>query len=132
MVTRDFTARDGSATTSWTNWILSGLLIAFLVFDAVPKIFRVGFSVDGTVELGYPDSIVTWLGIVLLVSTALYALPRTAIIGAILLTGYLGGAIATQARLEEWTLTILPAAMAILIWVGLAMRQPRIGRLLRS
>lgn len=132
MVARDFTTRDGSGATSWTSWIVSGLIIAFLAVDAVPKIFRAGFSVDGTVELGYPDGIVAWLGVVLLASTVLYALPRTAIIGAILLTGYLSGAIATQARLEEWGLMLLPAAMAVLTWLGLAMRQPRLGRLLRD
>lgn len=129
MVTRSDYARTTTSTATWTRWILSGLLIAFLLTDAVPKIFKATFAVDGTVDLGYPESTIIPIGIVLLVSTILYALPRTAVIGAILLTGYLGGAIATQVRLEDpWLL--FPAALAVLVWVGLAMRNPKIARLL--
>lgn len=129
MVTRSDYARHSTRTSTWTSWIASGLLIAFLVTDAVPKVFKAGFAVEGTVDLGYPESTVIPIGIALLASTILYTIPRTAFIGAILLTGYLGGAIATQVRLEDpWFL--FPAALAILTWVGLAMRQPGIGRLL--
>lgn len=129
MVTRSDYARNTVTTSTWTSWIVSGLLIAFLLTDAVPKIFKASFAVEGTVDLGYPESIVVPIGIALLVSTVLYAIPRTAFIGAILLTGYLGGAIATQVRLEDaWFL--FPAALAVLVWVGLAMRNPKINRLL--
>ena len=129
MVTHSGYAQRTSSTTSWTSWIMSGLLIAFFLSDAIPKILKLDVAVEGTTTLGYPESVVMPIGIVLLLSTILYTLPRTAFIGAILLTGYLGGAIATQVRLEEpWFL--LPAVLAILTWVGLAMRQPRIGRLL--
>jgi len=132
VVARGYSDQDERASTSWPSWIVSGLIIAFLITDAIPKIFRASFSVDSTIDLGYPDSIVVWLGIVLLVSTALYTIPRTAAIGAILLTGYLGGAIATQARIEEWALILMPAAMAALTWVGLILRDPRIGRIFRG
>lgn len=129
MVTHSGYAQRTSSTTSWTSWIPSGLLIAFLLSDAIPKILKLGVAVDGSADLGYPEGVVVPIGVALLVSTILYALPRTAFIGAILLTGYLGGAIATQVRLEDpWFL--FPAVLAILTWVGLAMRQPRIGRLL--
>lgn len=129
MVTHSGYAQRTPSTTSWTSWIASGLLIAFLLSDAIPKILTLGFAVDGSADLGYPEGIVAPIGVALLASTILYALPRTAFIGAILLTGYLGGAIATQVRLEDpWFL--FPAALAILTWAGLAMRQPRIGRLL--
>lgn len=129
MVTRSDYARNTVTTSTWTSWIVSGLLIAFLLTDAVPKIFKASFAVEGTVDLGYPESIVVPIGVALLVSTVLYAIPRTAFIGAILLTGYLGGAIATQVRLEDaWFL--FPAALAVLVWVGLAMRNPKINRLL--
>lgn len=132
MVARDerWGAGGSSTSTSWTRWIVSGLLIAFLVTDAIPKIFKAGFSVDGTVELGYPESTVIPIGVVLLISTLLYAVLRTAVIGAILLTGYLGGAIATQLRLEEYGWLWFPAAMAVLVWVGLMMRDARVNRFL--
>src|SRR5690554_6844717 len=126
MVTRSDYARNTVTTSTWTSWIVSGLLIAFLLTDAVPKIFKASFAVEGTVDLGYPESIVVPIGVALLASTVLYAIPRTAFIGAILLTGYLGGAIATQVRLEDaWFL--FPAALAVLVWVGLAMRNPKIN-----
>lgn len=129
MTTRSDYARSAGTTSTWASWIVSGLLIAFLVTDAVPKILKASFSVEGTVDLGYPESTVVPIGIALLVSTILYAIPRTAVIGAILLTGYLGGAIATQVRLEDaWFL--FPAALAVLTWVGLAMRNPKVSRLL--
>ena len=129
MVTRSDYARNATFTSTWPRWIVSGLLIAFLVTDAVPKIFKASFAVEGTVDLGYPESTVIPIGIALLVSTILYTLPRTAFIGAILLTGYLGGAIATQVRLEDaWFL--FPSALAGLVWIGLAMRNPTVGRLL--
>lgn len=129
MVTRSAYARSTASASSWTSWIVSGLLIAFLVSDAVPKVLEMGVSVKGTTDLGYPESTVVPIGIALLTSTILYAIPRTALIGAILLTGYLGGAIATQVRLEDaWFL--FPAAMAALVWIGLAMRNPKVNRLL--
>lgn len=129
MVTHSGYMRQTSNTTSWTSWIVSGLLIAFMVSDAIPKILKLGFAVDGSADLGYPESVVVPIGVALLLATILYTIPRTAFIGAILLTGYLGGAVATQVRLEDpWFL--FPATLAILTWVGLAMRQPRIGRLL--
>jgi hypothetical protein len=129
MVTRSAYARNTASASTWTSWIVSGLLIAFLLSDAVPKVLNTRFSVEGTVDLGYPESTVVPIGIALLISTILYALPRTAFIGAILLTGYLGGAIATQVRLEDaWFL--FPAAMAALVWIGLAMRNPKVNRLL--
>jgi len=129
MATRIGIARNSVSTAAWTRWIVSFLLIGFLVSDAIPKIFKASFSVEGTVDLGYPESVVMPVGIALLVCTVLYTIPRTAFIGAILLTGYLGGAIATQVRLEDpWFL--FPAALAVLTWVGLAMRNPKVSRML--
>jgi DoxX-like family len=129
MVARTGIARNSVSTTSWTSWIVSGLLIAFMISDAIPKVLNMSFASSGTVDLGYPDSVVVPIGMALLVSTILYTLPRTAFIGAILLTGYLGGAIAPQVRLEDWWF-LFPAAMAVLVWVGLAMRNPRVARML--
>lgn len=105
--------------------IISALVILFLLQDALIKALNLDFAVDATVELGYPESLVIPIGVTLLVCTVLYTIPRTAVIGAILLTGFLGGAIATQARLEDpWLL--FPAAMAMLTWAGLALRDARV------
>lgn len=128
MTTRDRILTRDATRTSWIDWIISGLIIAFLLSDAIPKIFKAQFAIDGTTDLGYPESVVVWLGIVLLVGTILYTIPRTALFGAILLTGYLGGAVATQVRLEDWWF-LFPAVLIVLVWIGLATRDPRIGRL---
>lgn len=105
--------------------VISGLVILFLLQDSLIKVFNLDVAVDATVELGYPESLVIPIGITLLVCTVLYAIPRTAMVGAILMTGFLGGAIATQVRLEDpWFL--FPTVMALLAWAGLALRDARI------
>jgi hypothetical protein len=88
--------------------------------------------VQGTIELGYPESVIVGLGVVLLVSVFLYALPRTAVLGAILLTGYLGGAVATHVRVGNplFSHSLFPVYFGILIWGGLALRDERIRNLL--
>lgn len=88
-----------SKTTLWIGRILSVLPILFLLFDAIMKLIKPDFVVKATVELGYPEGVIVGLGTILLISTALYAIPPTSVLGAILLTGYLGGAIATHVRL---------------------------------
>lgn len=105
--------------------IISGLVVLFLLQDGLIKALNLDVAVDATVELGYPESVVIPIGVTLLACTVLYAIPRTAVIGAILLTGFLGGAIATQVRLEDpWFL--FPAVLATLTWVGLALRDARV------
>lgn len=100
---------------------MSGLLIAFLLVDGIMKVFKAETSIEGTIDLGYPESTVIWIGLTLVVCTVLYAIPRTAVLGAILLTGYFGGATATAARLEDpWLL--FPIGIGVLVWVGLALR----------
>jgi hypothetical protein len=81
-----------SKSMLWTGRILSAIPRLFLLFDGVAKLFKPAPVVQGMVQLGYPESVITGLGIVLLVCTVLYLIPRTSILGAILLTGYLGGA----------------------------------------
>ncbi len=90
-----------STITNRAGWIISGLVILFLLVDGIMKVLRANVSVDAAVDLGYPESQVAWIGIAVLAGAVLYAIPRTAVFGAILLTGFLGGAIATQVRLEE-------------------------------
>ncbi|MGI8521490.1 MAG: DoxX family protein, partial [Actinomycetota bacterium] len=84
-----------------------------------------------TVELGYPAGIVFWLGLILIVCTVLYAVPRTAVLGAILLTGYLGGATATQVRVESPSFWF-PVLLGVLAWAGLYLRDARLRSLIPS
>jgi hypothetical protein len=105
--------------------IISGLVILLLLQDSLIKTLNLDFAVDATVELGYPESLVIPIGVTLLACTVLYAIPRTAVIGAILLTGFLGGAMATQVRLEDPSF-LFPAVMAVLAWAGLALRDARV------
>ena len=112
----------------WTGRAASALVVAFLLFDGAIKAMMLGPAVEGSVRLGYPEGTVFWIGLALLVSTALYAVPRTAFLGAILLTGYLGGAVATQVRVEDpWFL--LPAFFGVLAWGGLFLRDGRVRAL---
>src|SRR5690349_21167469 len=83
----------------WIARVLAGLGIAFLTFDTVLKVFVLGPAVQGTTELGFPAGSVLWIGLVELACLVLYLVPRTAPLGAVLFTGYLGGAIATHVRM---------------------------------
>lgn len=119
------TRHTASKRMLWTGRVISGLLILFLLVDSVMKVLRADTSVEGTIELGYPESTVIWIGLALLIATILYAIPRTAILGAILLTGYLGGATATGVRLEDpWFL--FRVVLGVLAWAGLALRDNRL------
>lgn len=126
-------AMNARTTTSkpatLTSRIISGLIILFLLVDAVPKLLRLDFAVDATVDLGYLDGTVVWIGLILLVSTVLYTIPRTAILGAVLLTGYFGGAIATQMRLGEDAWLLFPFVIGVLAWAGLYLRDDRVREL---
>ena len=112
----------------WAGRIVSALVVAFLLFDGGIKVIMLEPAVEGSVQLGYPEATVLGIGLALLVSTALYAVPRTAFIGAILLTGYLGGAVATQVRVEDpWFL--FPAFFGVFVWGGLFLRNERVRAL---
>jgi hypothetical protein len=119
----------------WTQrggWLLSGLTIAFLILDAIMKILEVPISVDTTAALGYPAYLVRPMGMVLLASTLLYALPQTTLMGAILVTGYLGGAIATQLRVENplFSHVLFGVYVGLLLWGGIYLRKPGLRALL--
>jgi hypothetical protein len=101
----------------WAGRVFSALIFLFMLFDGGIKVLRLAPAVEGTTKLGYPASLVVPIGLVALVCTLLYAIPRTSILGAILLTGYLGGATATQVRLQDpWF--FFPVAIGVLVWVG--------------
>lgn len=118
-----------SKTSLWTGRIIGAWLVLFLAFDAIVKILKLSVAVEGTTGLGYPEHLIVILGIVELACLIAYVMPRTAIVGAILLTGYLGGATATQVRVENpWFL--LPVVLGGLVWASLCLREPRVGLLL--
>lgn len=111
---------------------MSTLAVLFLLMDGVMKLVKPAFVVQATVQLGYPESVIIGLGIVLLACTILYVIPPTNVFGAILLTGYLGGAIATHVRIGSPLLshTLFPVYVAALVWGGLFLRDPRLRALI--
>jgi hypothetical protein len=113
--------------------ILSGLAIAFLTFDVAIKLVPNKMALEGTTSLGYQPHHVLVIGLLGLICLVLYVIPRTAPIGAILWTGYLGGAIATHLRLDNplFSHILFPTYVAALIWGGLYLRDPRVRALLR-
>lgn len=116
----------------WTGRVLSGLVVLFLLMDGVMKLFKPAAVVNASAELGWPDQIIVATGIVLLICTILYAVPRTAMLGAILLTGYLGGAVAVQWRAGNplFAETLFPVYMGILLWAGMYLRDARLCEIL--
>ncbi|GLC23837.1 membrane protein [Roseisolibacter agri] len=112
--------------------ILSGLALAFLLVDSVMKVARLAPAVEGTVSLGYPASAILGIGLLQLACVLLYAVPRTAVLGALLLTAYLGGAVATHVRIASPLVThvLFPVYVAALLWGGLYLREPRLRALL--
>jgi hypothetical protein len=112
----------------WTSRILFTLLVLFLLVDAVMKIFNAAPSVEGSVKLGWPIDAVQSTGIILLVCTIFYTIPRTAILGAILLTGYLGGATAIMVRAGESF--VFSSVYGILIWGALFLRDEKLRNLI--
>src|SRR5262245_30849651 len=124
------TAR-GSKIMFWAGWVMSALPALFLLMDGVMKLVKPTFVVDATVRLGYPESVIIGLGIVLIACTILYVIPYTAFLGAILLTGYLGGAVATHVRMaEDLFPMIFPVIIGALLWGGLYLRDARVRALI--
>lgn len=111
-----------------TGWIVTGVLTAFLVFDIVSKFAKPAPVVEAFTRTGWPIEMSVPIGVILLVCTVFYLIPRTAVFGAILLTGYLGGAVATNMRLENplFSHTLFPVYFGILAWIGLWLREGRI------
>jgi hypothetical protein len=116
----------------WLGWALSALPILFLVFDSMMKLVLLPIVVKSAEELGYPATTMRPIGIILLVCVILYAIPRTSVLGAILLTGYLGGAVATHVRLLNpfFSHQLFPTYLGLFIWGGLYFREPRLRTLI--
>jgi hypothetical protein len=123
-----------SKTALWAGRIMSALVILFLAFDIVIKFVKPAppSVVEALTHLGWSLDLVPVLGILLLVSTALYAIPITSVLGAILLTGYLGGAIATHLRVGDplFSHVLFPTYLGVLLWGGLYLRDPRLRALI--
>jgi hypothetical protein len=116
----------------WAGRVLTGLAVLFLLFDITLKLLRPPEAISGTVQLGWPASIILPLGIIQLVCLILYLVPRTAFLGAILWTGYLGGAVATHVRIGNplFSHILFPVYVAALLWGGLWLRDRRLRTLL--
>ena len=112
----------------WAGWIISALMLAFLIFDTSVKLMNLPGAAEATVRLGYPARLLLAIGIAELICVILLVIPRTSILGAILLTGYLGGATATQVRVEDpWF--FFPVVIGGLVWGGLFLRDERLRAL---
>jgi DoxX-like family len=123
------TPRSTSNAMYWTGWVLSVLPSLLLLFSGTMKLLNPPDLAKNFEHLGYPASLALVLGIVEVGSTLIYLFPPTAALGAILLTGYLGGAVATHARLQE-TQFIAPAIMGVVLWLGLFLRDSRVRALI--
>ena len=117
---------------SIAGYVLTGLVAAFLTFDTVMKVLQLAPAMQGTTELGYPASTVLVIGVIELVCLVLYLVPQTSVLGALVLTGYLGGAIATHVRVGSplASHTFFPIYVALMVWGGLYLRENRLRALL--
>jgi len=114
----------------WTARIMSWLTILFMLFDSISKLFKPAVVVEGTVSLGFAEHHIITIGILGLISTLLYVFPRTSLLGAVLLTGYFGGAIATNFRMDAplFSNILFPIYLAILMWGGLWLTNEKVRR----
>jgi len=126
------TVESSAKKRSIAGYVLTGLVALFLTFDTVMKLLQLAPAVQGTTELGYPAGTVIVIGVIELVCLVLYLVPRTSVLGALVLTGYLGGAIATHVRVGSPlpTHTLFPIYVALMVWGGLYLRESRLRELL--
>jgi hypothetical protein len=113
----------------WAGSIVSGAVILFMLFDGVAKLMKVAPVMVAQAELGYPDDLTRLLGVLGLACTILYAIPRTSILGAILLTAFLGGATAAKARLKDAGF-LFSVGVGVLVWAGLLLRDEHLWSLI--
>ena len=118
----------------WTGRVLSAVLVVLLLLDATMKLIPLQIVTDGSASLGWPADTTTvrTLGVILALATLLYAVPRTAVLGAVILTGYMGGAIATHVRVGDplLTHTLFGVYLGVALWAGLWLRDPRVRALM--
>jgi DoxX-like family len=131
MQTTDQTAAV-STKAMWTGRLMSGLVVLFLLLDGAMKLVPLDIVIETSAQLGLPASLARTLGILTILCTVLYAIPKTSVLGAILLTAYLGGAIATHARVGSplFTHVLFGVYLGLLVWGGLYLRDPRLRALI--
>lgn len=120
----------GARAVVWTGRVLTGLIVAFLLVDAIGKLIPVAPVIEGTQQLGFAVGVLRPLGLVLAASTLLHVIPRTQLLGAVLLTAYLGGATATHVR--AGTPFWFPVAVGVVLWFAYGLRSPQGRALLLS
>ncbi|MGH7804625.1 MAG: DoxX family protein [Candidatus Binatia bacterium] len=115
-------------TKLWAGRILSGLAVAFLIFDASLKLLQVPMAIEANAELGYPSSVIVPIGLIEVACLIVYLVPQTSVLGAVLWTGYLGGAIATHVRVGNplFSHTLFPIYVALFLWGGIWLRDEKL------
>lgn len=120
-----------SKTALWSGRILSALAVLFTLFDGVTKVMKEPHVMQASAQLGYANRLIPVIGIILLICTVIYVIPSTSILGAVLLTGYLGGAVASQMRIGNPLFeTVFPIIFGALVWLGLFLRDKRLRALI--
>jgi len=123
--------RSTSSAQLWAGRIVTGLATLFMLMDGIMKIVKPAPVLEANAKLGYPIETLSGIGLVLVACTVLYVIPRTSIFGALLLTGYLGGAVASQVRAGSgWFELVFPILFAVLVWGGLWLRDQRVRAIL--
>jgi DoxX-like family len=120
-----------SRASLWAGRIISWIVLLFLIFDGAAEVWKASPSVKGTMELGYSEALVPVIGSILLVCVLFYAIPQTQVLGAILITGYLGGAVASQVRVGKPLLSneLFPIYFGTLVWLALFLQDGRLRAL---
>lgn len=125
------TTKEISRGRKWASYMIQAVVVFLFLAGAINNLLQTESAVNGAAELGYPKEVVLYLGLTLLLSTVLYIIPRTSIIGAILLTAWLGGAVATHVIHQDPLFnTLFPVIFGILVWLGLMLRRPSLQGLL--
>jgi DoxX-like family len=126
------TIEPRSKKVLWTGRAITALVVLFMLFDSITKLMRVGAVVKACEQFGYPVSLISVIGIILLACVVIYIIPRTSVLGALLLTGYLGGAVEANLRVGHplFSETLFPVYFAVLIWAGLLLREQRLREFL--
>lgn len=120
-----------SKTRLWTGRILTAIAVLFMLFDSVTKLLRVDAVMKASAQLGFTPGDITAIGAILMLCVIVYVVPRTSILGAILLTGYFGGAVATNLRMGTplFSNILFPVYFGIIVWAGLFLREQRVSRI---
>jgi hypothetical protein len=126
----DFSTPADSKIMLWTGYVVSAVPVLMLLFSGVMKLAKPAAVVEEFARLGYPESVILGIGITEIVCTLIYAIPRTSVLGAVLLTGYLGGAVATHVRAGDGVVNFVgPILGGVLVWAGLYLRDERLRAL---